>query len=142
MIDVRPPFHPLRHLNQAFGGPAGATSIEFSLNGQSWKWGGYRLDALVASGTADSSEGVALEELSLTSGPARLLARGSLLSPRQEAELHVTDFPLDLLQVDVGSRTREARSRSRSTPIWGWNGDLMYVSSRRMTFPSCALEAL
>ena len=30
------------------------------------------------------------------------MARGNLLCPRQEAEIHVTDFPLDLLQVCGG----------------------------------------
>ena len=89
-----PPRRPrsLRHLALSHTSPR--TFLAYS-----YRWGGYRLDGLAASGTADSAEGVALEELSITSGPARLLARGNLLSARQEAELHVTDFPLDLLQV-------------------------------------------
>ena len=53
----------------------------------------------MAAGNADSAEGVALDELSMRAGPARLLLQGSLLCPKQEASLHVTDFPLDLLQV-------------------------------------------
>lgn len=62
------------------------------------RWGQYRLDSLVAAGNADSNEGVALEELSLKAGPAKLELHGNLLCPRQEAWLHVSDFPLDLLQ--------------------------------------------
>jgi hypothetical protein len=62
------------------------------------RWGGYRLERLVASGVADSVDGIALEELSLAVGPARAVLKGSLLCARQEASLTVTDFPLELLQ--------------------------------------------
>lgn len=99
-------------------GKVSILSMSLSLS----RWGHYRLDSVVASGTADTSPssetssasgtngagregggggggGLHLEELSVTSGPARLLIKGSLLCPDQEASLHVTDFPLDLLQV-------------------------------------------
>jgi hypothetical protein len=41
---------------------------------------------------------VNLEELRLVAGPARLVASGSLLGPRQDAQLALTDFPAEMLQ--------------------------------------------
>ncbi|GAX75992.1 hypothetical protein CEUSTIGMA_g3435.t1 [Chlamydomonas eustigma] len=107
---------------EAFGGPTGVTSLEFALHGETWRWGAYRLDNLVARGTADSKEGLSVEELSLRSGPARLLLAGNLLCPRQQAEVHVTDFPLDLLQpmyqalpaLQSAAAAAESRSRGKS----------------------------
>ena len=72
-------------------------ALSFSLVVNRWGANSYRLDHLVAAGNADSSEGLVFEELSLTSGPATCILRGSLLGARQEASLHVADFPLDLL---------------------------------------------
>eukprot|EP00798_Chlamydomonas_sp_ICE-L_P032214 gene32214-16772_t len=83
---------------QAFGDAEGATSVDFDLKGEDWKWGQYQVDSLVAIGSADMNDGVLLDELSMAAGPARLHAQGSLMCPQQEASLRVTDFPLDLLQ--------------------------------------------
>ncbi|KAL6762521.1 hypothetical protein V8C86DRAFT_606614 [Haematococcus lacustris] len=80
------------------GTAAGATNVEFGLLGEDWRWGGYRLERLVAAGVADSNDGVSLEELSVAVGPAQAVLRGSLLCDQQDAQLSVTHFPLDLLQ--------------------------------------------
>lgn len=51
----------------------------------------------VAQGTAHSAEGLSLEELSVKAGDAQLTLRGSLLGPRQDANLLITDFPAAIL---------------------------------------------
>ena len=48
---------------QAYGGGGGATSCDFDVKGQTWQWGAYSLDALVANGNYHSEEGVALQEV-------------------------------------------------------------------------------
>lgn len=48
---------------------------------------------MVAQGSAHSAEGLQLEEFSIKAGGAQLALRGSLLGPRQDATLVVTDFP-------------------------------------------------
>lgn len=117
---------------QAYGDLAGASTIEFGLQGSSWVWGGWRLDALAAAGCVDAQEGVALDELSLAAGPARLHAAGSLLCPRQDAVLRLTDFPLDLLQplyralpalqgaaADADARAKQGGTASYLRPLSG-----------------------
>lgn len=84
---------------EAYGNLDGPSTIDFNLRGDEWQWGpSYRLDQVTAVGNVDSSEGIQLEELSLTSGPASLSLRGSMLSSKQDASLVISDFPLDLLQ--------------------------------------------
>jgi hypothetical protein len=90
--------HAHTHTRQVAGTARGATCAEFDLRGLAWRWGGYQLDGVVAAGNADSVDGLAVDELSVTSGPARLLMTGQLLCAEQEASLQVTDFPLGLLQ--------------------------------------------
>ncbi len=53
---------------------------------------------MALSGTAHGAEGLTLEELALTSGDAQLRAHGSLLGPRQDAHLSLSDCPAALLQ--------------------------------------------
>lgn len=54
---------------QLYGGLSGANAIDFMLAGRDWRWGpDYRLDRLAATGSADSGEGVALEELAVDAG--------------------------------------------------------------------------
>lgn len=48
---------------QAYGGGSSATSCDFDVKGQSWQWGSYSLDALVANGSYHSEEGVQLQEV-------------------------------------------------------------------------------
>ena len=48
---------------QAYGGGSSATSCDFDLKGQSWQWGSYSLDALLANGSYHSEEGVQLQEV-------------------------------------------------------------------------------
>ena len=48
---------------QAYGGGSSATSCDFDMKGQSWQWGTYALDALVANGSYHSEEGVQLQEV-------------------------------------------------------------------------------
>ncbi len=56
-------------LPQLYGGLSGANAIDFTLAGRDWRWGpDYRLDRLAATGSADSGEGVALEELAVDAG--------------------------------------------------------------------------
>lgn len=58
---------------QAYGGGGGATSCDFDVKGQTWQWGSYALDALVANGSYHSEEGVQLQEVC---GPRRGAAAG------------------------------------------------------------------
>lgn len=52
-----------------YGGVAGAHSIDFALRGEELRWGRHDLlDSVVAAGVVDHRDGVALEELSLTTG--------------------------------------------------------------------------
>jgi hypothetical protein len=85
---------------QAFGGGSGATSCEFDVRGQGWRWGETApgLEAVVAKGSYHSEEGVQLQEFVLKSGDAKLLVRGSLLSDHQDASVLLTDFPLATLR--------------------------------------------
>ena len=48
---------------QAYGGGNGATSCEFDVRGQSWRWGAYGLDSIVANGSGHSEEGLQLQEV-------------------------------------------------------------------------------
>lgn len=48
---------------QAYGGGSSATSCDFDMKGQSWQWGTYALDALIANGSYHSEEGVQLQEV-------------------------------------------------------------------------------
>ena len=48
---------------QAYGGGSSASSCDFDVKGQSWQWGSYGLDALVANGSYHSEEGVQLQEV-------------------------------------------------------------------------------
>lgn len=53
---------------------------------------------VVARGSCHSNEGLKLEEVALRTQDAKLLLRGSLLGPHQNATLMLTDFPVALLQ--------------------------------------------
>ena len=53
---------------------------------------------VVARGSCHSNEGLKLEELALRAQDAKLLLRGGLLGPHQNATLMLTDFPVALLQ--------------------------------------------
>ena len=48
---------------QAYGGGSSATSCDFDMKGQSWQWGTYALDALIANGSYHSEEGMQLQEV-------------------------------------------------------------------------------
>ena len=52
----------------------------------------------VAQGSCHSLEGVKLEEVSLKAGAAKLMVRGKLLTPDQNASILLSDFPVALLQ--------------------------------------------
>lgn len=58
----------------------------------------YALVQVVAIGSCHSNEGLKLEELALRAEDAKLLLRGGLLGPHQNATLMLTDFPVALLQ--------------------------------------------
>ena len=51
---------------QAFGGGGGATSCDFDIRGQNWKWGDAILESLVAKGSGHSEEGIQLQEVRFT----------------------------------------------------------------------------
>lgn len=53
---------------------------------------------VVARGSCHSNEGLKLEEVALRAQDAKLLLRGGLLGPHQNATLMLTDFPVALLQ--------------------------------------------
>ena len=53
---------------------------------------------VVARGSCHSNEGLKLEEVTLRAEDAKLLLRGGLLGPNQNATLMLTDFPVALLQ--------------------------------------------
>lgn len=53
---------------------------------------------VVARGSCHSNEGLKLEEVALRAEDAKLLLRGGLLGPTQNATLMLTDFPVALLQ--------------------------------------------
>lgn len=53
---------------------------------------------MVARGSCHSNEGLKLEEVALRAEDAKLLLRGGLLGPHQNATLMLTDFPVVLLQ--------------------------------------------
>ena len=53
---------------------------------------------VVARGSCHSNEGLKLEEVALRAEDAKLLLRGGLLGPHQNATLMLTDFPVALLQ--------------------------------------------
>lgn len=104
---------------QLYGGLSGANAIDFMLAGRDWRWGpDYRLDRLAATGSADSGEGVALEELAVDAGPARLRMSGTLLCARQDTRLTLSDFPLQQLEpltrampvLEKAARAAKARS--------------------------------
>mgnify|MGYP001810334764 CR=1 FL=1 len=48
---------------QAYGGGSSAASCDFDLRGQSWQWGSYGLDGLLAAGSYHEEEGVQLQEV-------------------------------------------------------------------------------
>ncbi|GIL58075.1 hypothetical protein Vafri_13263 [Volvox africanus] len=114
---------------QLYGGLSGPSSVDFSLAGRDWRWGpSYRLDRLVAVGSADGTEGVALEELTIDAGPAQLRASGSLLCPRQEARLELYDFPLDAFApitntawpaLERAAAAAKARGAAQASPLAG-----------------------
>ena len=53
---------------------------------------------VVAAGSCHSNEGLKLEEVALRAEDAKLVMRGTLLGPHQNATLMLTDFPVSLLQ--------------------------------------------
>jgi hypothetical protein len=84
---------------QAFGGGGGATSVEFDVRGAGWRWGAAALDAAAAAGAYHSEEGLALQELVLRAGDAKLLVRGTLGGAgAQDATVLLTDFPVARLR--------------------------------------------
>ncbi|KAL0047976.1 hypothetical protein WJX82_004829 [Trebouxia sp. C0006] len=83
---------------QAYGGGGGAANTDFDVKGADWQWGNYRMDQVVAIGSCHSNEGLKLEEVALRAEDAKLLLRGGLLGPHQNATLMLTDFPVALLQ--------------------------------------------
>ncbi|KAL3160063.1 hypothetical protein ABBQ38_009778 [Trebouxia sp. C0009 RCD-2024] len=83
---------------QAYGGGGGAANTDFDVKGADWQWGNYRMDQVVARGSCHSNEGLKLEEVALRAQDAKLLLRGGLLGPHQNATLMLTDFPVVLLQ--------------------------------------------
>ena len=58
----------------------------------------WALLQVVAIGSCHSNEGLKLEEVALRAEDAKLLLRGGLLGPHQNATLMLTDFPVALLQ--------------------------------------------
>lgn len=82
---------------QAFGGGGGASTLNFNLKGDSWKWGEYEVDEAVTVGTYHSAEGAHLEEISVRTGDARFSMRGDLFGPKQDASFMLNDFPAALL---------------------------------------------
>ena len=53
---------------------------------------------MLAVGSCHSNEGLKLEEMALRAADAKLVLRGTLLGPHQNATLMLTDFPVALLQ--------------------------------------------
>ena len=47
------------------GGGGGASSCDFDIKGQTWQWGAYALDVLVANGSYHAEEGLQLQEVRL-----------------------------------------------------------------------------
>ena len=82
---------------QAFGGGGGASTLNFNLRGDSWKWGDYEVDRAITIGSYHSAEGVHLEEISMQTGDAHFALRGDLLGPKQNATFMLNDFPAALL---------------------------------------------
>jgi hypothetical protein len=84
---------------------------------------------LLLRGSADASEGLALDELRLVVGQATLTLRGSLLGRQQDASFALSDFPAVLLQPVFGALPALQVSRGRAVWLLGRRVQLMSVHS-------------
>jgi len=97
---------------QATGGGKTMTDDESALNqtetvlfdvaGNDWQWGPYQVERVQAQGEANSSEGLKLKNLQVSSDAASLSVSGALGGPSQDATFSVRDFPAPLLGAFVG----------------------------------------
>ena len=77
----------------------------------------WALLQVVAIGSCHSNEGVKLEEVALRAEDAKLLLRGGLLGPHQNATLMLTDFPVALLQPLFRQATHNLRLQTCIYPF-------------------------
>ena len=97
---------------QATGGGKTMTDDESALNqtetvlfdvaGNDWQWGPYQVERVQAQGETNSSEGLKLKNLQVSSDAASLSVSGALGGPSQDATFSVRDFPAPLLGAFVG----------------------------------------
>jgi hypothetical protein len=83
---------------QAYGGGGGHSAVDFNLEGETWRWGDYNMESVIAAGNFHSAEGLKLERLQMDMGDASLRVAGNILGPNQDALFALTDFPISFLQ--------------------------------------------
>ena len=77
-------------------------TVLFDVAGNDWQWGPYQVERVQAQGEANSSEGLKLKNLQVSSDAASLSVSGALGGPSQDATFSVRDFPAPLLGAFVG----------------------------------------
>ncbi len=94
---------------------------------------------VVAIGSCHSNEGLKLEEVALRAEDAKLLLRGGLLGPHQNATLMLTDFPVALLQPLFRQATRSLYLQISTYPFHA-SSNLLCICTSSANVSQCILQ--
>jgi len=94
---------------------------------------------VVAIGSCHSNEGLKLEEVALRAEDAKLLLRGGLLGPHQNATLMLTDFPVALLQPLFRQTTHNLYLQISTYPFHA-SSNLLCICTSSANVSQCILQ--
>lgn len=98
----------------SYGGGTGSTAAEFDVQGQEWQWGPYNMENVIASGSYHSMDGLQFKRLQLDMGTASLKVGGSMFGMKQDAQISLSDFPVQLVQPILHSLPKPTENRPGS----------------------------
>ena len=93
------------------------------MEGETWRWGDYNMESVIAAGNFHSAEGLKLERLQMDMGDASLRVAGNILGPNQDALFALTDFPISFLQPLLSGRA-EGDSLAMASTTRDWTSSL------------------
>lgn len=88
--------------DQSLDLPQPTESVRFDIAGGDWQWGPYKVERVEAQGDANSTKGLTLKKMEVTSDAASLSISGAIGGEHQDANFSVRDLPAPLLGSFIG----------------------------------------